>query len=209
MRFCGIDGPRWFVQATFQGQRALDEAAAPELDEALRLLVIDRGSTAMPVREALPLKLPPKMAEEAAARIAQRKAEGGDGSRAIIAAGDTPKPAGAPQALPATQAVGPHGRPGSRPAGDARGGAGGSKAGCKRLAAPSQELFADEIRRESDADTTPIEWLEPRQLAVGRRPPAHRRAAHRRPLALSGGRTLRRHRSGRIGLDGPTAYRGP
>ncbi|GAA2304194.1 DUF3710 domain-containing protein [Glycomyces scopariae] len=92
VRFCGVDGPRWFVQATFQGQRALDEDAAPELDEALRDLVIDRGSIAMPVREPLPLKLPPKMAEEAAARIAQRKAEGGDGSRAIIAAGDTPRP---------------------------------------------------------------------------------------------------------------------
>ncbi|WP_051704785.1 DUF3710 domain-containing protein [Glycomyces sp. NRRL B-16210] len=92
VRFCGVDGPRWFVQATFQGQRALDESAAPELDDALRNLVIDRGSTAMPVREPLPLKLPPKMAEEAAARIAQRKAEGGDGNRAIIAAGDTPKP---------------------------------------------------------------------------------------------------------------------
>lgn len=36
----------------------------------------------------------------------------------------------------------------------------------KRLAAPSQELFADEIRRESDAATTPIEDLEPRQLAA-------------------------------------------
>ncbi|RRS00333.1 DUF3710 domain-containing protein [Glycomyces terrestris] len=92
VRFCGVDGPRWFVQATFQGQRALDEAAAPELDEALQNLVIDRGSIAMPVREPLPLKLPPKMAEEAAARIAQRKAEGGDGNRAIIAAGDTPRP---------------------------------------------------------------------------------------------------------------------
>lgn len=92
VRFCGVDGPRWFVQATFQGQRALDEAASPELDDALRNLVVDRGTTAMPVREPLPLKLPPKMAEEAAARIAQRKAEGGDGNRAIIAAGDTPKP---------------------------------------------------------------------------------------------------------------------
>jgi hypothetical protein len=92
VRFCGVDGPRWFVQATFQGQRALDESAAPELDESLRNLVIDRGSTAMPVREPLPLKLPPKMAEEAAARIAKRKAEGGDGNRAIIAAGDPPKP---------------------------------------------------------------------------------------------------------------------
>nr|WP_277605996.1 DUF3710 domain-containing protein [Glycomyces sp. L485] len=92
VRFVGIDGPRWFVQATFQGTRALEEDAAPELDEALRNVVVDRGSAAMPVREPLPLKLPPKMAEEAAARIAQRKAEGGDGTRAIVAAGDTPKP---------------------------------------------------------------------------------------------------------------------
>ncbi|WP_035702558.1 DUF3710 domain-containing protein, partial [Glycomyces tenuis] len=73
-------------------KRATDEDAAPELDEALRNLVVDRGNLAMPVREPLPLKLPPKMAEEAAARIAQRKAEGGDGTRAIVAAGDTPKP---------------------------------------------------------------------------------------------------------------------
>ncbi|MFC3491377.1 OB-fold nucleic acid binding domain-containing protein [Glycomyces rhizosphaerae] len=41
----------------------------------------------------------------------------------------------------------------------------------KRLAVPSQELFADEIRRTSlgellDADTTPVERLEPRQLAA-------------------------------------------
>jgi hypothetical protein len=92
VRFVGIDGPRWFVQATFQGKRAVDEDAAPELDDTLRNLIVDRGSTAMPVREPLPLRLPPKMAEEAAARIAQRKAEGGDGSRAIVAAGDTPKP---------------------------------------------------------------------------------------------------------------------
>ncbi|WP_100446842.1 DUF3710 domain-containing protein [Glycomyces xiaoerkulensis] len=92
VRFVGIDGPRWFIQATFQGDRALDEEAAPELDEALRNVVIDRGNLAMPAREPLPLKLPPKMAEEAASRIAQRKAEGGDGSRAIVAAGDTPKP---------------------------------------------------------------------------------------------------------------------
>ncbi|GAB3222617.1 DUF3710 domain-containing protein [Glycomyces halotolerans] len=92
VRFVGVDGPRWFVQATFQGKRALDEDAAPELDDALRQVVVDRGNLAMPVREPLPLKLPPKMAEEAAARIAQRKAEGGDGSRAIVSAGDTPKP---------------------------------------------------------------------------------------------------------------------
>ena len=42
----------------------------------------------------------------------------------------------------------------------------GVKGWLKRLAAPSQELFADEMRRESDAETTPAETLEPRQLAV-------------------------------------------
>jgi hypothetical protein len=36
----------------------------------------------------------------------------------------------------------------------------------RRLAAPSQELFADEIRRESDHGATPVADLEPRQRAV-------------------------------------------
>lgn len=35
-----------------------------------------------------------------------------------------------------------------------------------RLALPSQELFAEEIRRESDRGTTPADRLRPRELAA-------------------------------------------
>ncbi|QSB06391.1 DUF3710 domain-containing protein [Natronoglycomyces albus] len=94
VRFLGIDGPRWFVRASFQGKRALDEDAAPQLDECLRNVIVDRGSQAMPVREGLPLKLPPEMAEQAARRIAERKAQGGDSDKAMVATGEPPQQKG-------------------------------------------------------------------------------------------------------------------
>jgi uncharacterized protein DUF3710 len=64
VRLVGIDGPRWFVLAAFQGAVATNPAAAPELLRALRNLVVDRGEDAMPVRNPLPLKLPPEMVEQ-------------------------------------------------------------------------------------------------------------------------------------------------
>jgi len=67
IRFVGIDGPRWMVRAVFQGPAATDPAAAAPLDEALRGLVVDRGSAAMPVRDPLPLRLPREVAEQATA----------------------------------------------------------------------------------------------------------------------------------------------
>ena len=42
----------------------------------------------------------------------------------------------------------------------------GLREGFKRLAVPQQELFAAEVRRESDADAVPLADLEPRKLAV-------------------------------------------
>lgn len=92
VRFAGVDGPRWFIRATFQGKRAMDEEAAPKLDECLRNVIVDRGSQAMPVREGLSLKLPPAMAEQAAKRIAENKAQGGSADKAMVATGDNPKP---------------------------------------------------------------------------------------------------------------------
>jgi hypothetical protein len=67
IRFVGVDGRRWMVRAVFQGPAATDPVAARPLDEALRGLVVDRGSAAMPVREPLPLRLPREIAEQAAA----------------------------------------------------------------------------------------------------------------------------------------------
>lgn len=61
VRLVGIDGPRWFVLAAFQGAVATNPDAAPELLRALHNVVVDRGEDAMPVRNPLPLKLPPEM----------------------------------------------------------------------------------------------------------------------------------------------------
>lgn len=57
-RFCGIDGPRWFVRLVFLGQAARDQAAAATLERAVRDLVIIRGDQAMPMGNALPMRVP-------------------------------------------------------------------------------------------------------------------------------------------------------
>jgi Protein of unknown function (DUF3710) len=58
IRFVGVDGPRWMLQATFAGQAATDPARAPELEEILRRVVVVRGSGPMPVRDPLVFTLP-------------------------------------------------------------------------------------------------------------------------------------------------------
>jgi uncharacterized protein DUF3710 len=77
LRFIGVDGPRWLVQATYQGRAATDPSAAGPLDTCLRGLVVDRGKDAMPVRDVLPLRLPREMAEQAQAQARAQQAQGG------------------------------------------------------------------------------------------------------------------------------------
>lgn len=57
-RFCGIDGPRWFVRLVFLGKAARDESAAAVLDEVVRGMVVVRGGDAMPMGNAIPLRVP-------------------------------------------------------------------------------------------------------------------------------------------------------
>jgi hypothetical protein len=64
LRYVGIDGPRWFVRAVFQGAAAIDPAASPRLALVLTGLVVVRGDQAMPVRDPLPLHLPKEMVEQ-------------------------------------------------------------------------------------------------------------------------------------------------
>jgi Protein of unknown function (DUF3710) len=66
VRFVGVDGPRWFLRALFTGQGATDPARAAALEDALRNIVVVRGSDPMPVRDPLPLQLPREVAEQAA-----------------------------------------------------------------------------------------------------------------------------------------------
>ncbi len=56
--FVGVDGPRWFLRAVVSGRAAIDEAAAEELLEVLRDVVVVRGVEPMAPRELLPLQLP-------------------------------------------------------------------------------------------------------------------------------------------------------
>jgi len=101
LRFVGVDGPRWLVRAVYQGQAAVDPAAAEPLSTCLYGLVVDRGSEAMPVLEALPLRLPKELADQ----------------RVVTT---TPEPAPVPAATPAAQppagtATAPRRKPSPRP----------------------------------------------------------------------------------------------
>ncbi|MFI5956897.1 DUF3710 domain-containing protein [Cryptosporangium sp. NPDC051539] len=68
LRFVGVDGPRWFLRATFTGAAAADPAAGPQLMESVRQVVVVRGDDAMPVRDPLPLQLPRDVVEQAASQ---------------------------------------------------------------------------------------------------------------------------------------------
>ena len=74
IRFVGVDGPRWFVRAVYQGPAAVDPSVAPGLATVLQNLVVDRGPEAMPVREPLTLRLPKEIADQHAAQL---EAQGG------------------------------------------------------------------------------------------------------------------------------------
>jgi hypothetical protein len=63
-RFVGVDGPRWFLRAVFQGPAAHDAAAAADLEAVVRDVVVVRGAEAMAPREVLPLRLPQEVADE-------------------------------------------------------------------------------------------------------------------------------------------------
>ncbi|HEX2904233.1 MAG TPA: DUF3710 domain-containing protein [Jatrophihabitans sp.] len=77
VRFIGVDGPRWFLRATLAGAPALDDAQAGPFLQALRQVIVVRGTEPLPVRDPVPLTLPKEAAEQvaAAAEQAQQQAE--------------------------------------------------------------------------------------------------------------------------------------
>lgn len=74
-RFLGVDGPRWFLRGMLGGPAASDPAAAAQLEEAFRRVVVVRGADPLPVRDPLPMRLPPQAAEE----LSRQQAAGQDG----------------------------------------------------------------------------------------------------------------------------------
>lgn len=91
VRFVGVDGPRWMVRALFQGQAAAQPSQEGVLGECLRGLVVVRDNEARPVREALPLRLPREMAEQAEAQHAGHDHSGHDHSGHDHAGHDHPQ----------------------------------------------------------------------------------------------------------------------
>lgn len=63
VRFIGIDGPRWFLRGVIGGAAALDPEAAESIHEMIRSVVVVRGTTPMPPRDLLPLRVPAAQGE--------------------------------------------------------------------------------------------------------------------------------------------------
>ena len=61
-RFIGVDGPRWFLRGVIAGEAAVDPAAAALVEDLFRSIVVVRGSTPMPPRDLIPLRMPPSSA---------------------------------------------------------------------------------------------------------------------------------------------------
>lgn len=57
-RFVGVDGPRWFLRGVIGGDAAADPAAAAQVEDLFRSIVVVRGGTPMPPRDLIPLKMP-------------------------------------------------------------------------------------------------------------------------------------------------------
>ncbi|QDZ13874.1 DUF3710 domain-containing protein [Humibacter ginsenosidimutans] len=57
-RFIGVDGPRWFLRGVIAGDAAVNPAAAVEIDELFRSIVVVRGNQPMPPRDLIPLRMP-------------------------------------------------------------------------------------------------------------------------------------------------------
>lgn len=59
VRFIGVDGPRWFLRAMFAGPVATDRDKAAAFERVLHDVVVIRGTAPLPVRDPVPLRLPP------------------------------------------------------------------------------------------------------------------------------------------------------
>jgi hypothetical protein len=57
-RIVGINGPRWFLRATFLGKPAMEPDTAGAWEDTLAAVLVNRGSHAMPPGDPLPLTLP-------------------------------------------------------------------------------------------------------------------------------------------------------
>ena len=56
-RFIGVDGPRWFLRGVIAGEAAVDPAAAAQVEDLFRSIVVVRDHP-MPRATLIPLRMP-------------------------------------------------------------------------------------------------------------------------------------------------------
>ena len=88
-RFLGVDGPRWFLRGMISGPAAESPEAAAVLEDVFRRVVVVRGTQPMPVREQLPLTLPPQAAEQLARQQQAAQQQGQQQARPATPPGPT------------------------------------------------------------------------------------------------------------------------
>lgn len=64
MRYTGVEGPRWLLQATFVGEAATNPQAAAVLEDLVRQMVVDRGGDPHPPKQPIALTLPTVKTDE-------------------------------------------------------------------------------------------------------------------------------------------------
>lgn len=110
-RFLGVDGPRWFLRGMISGSAASTPEAAAPLEAAFRSVVVVRGTEPMPVRERLPLTLPPQAAQQVARKQAAVRAPRPAAARRV--GPPVAPPSGPPVAPPSASPVAPPREPGT------------------------------------------------------------------------------------------------
>lgn len=73
VRYCGVDGPNWFVRMVFNGMVQAEDADLQALEQAVRQIVVVRGSQPMSPRSVIPVVLPDDLARQLAALREQQQ----------------------------------------------------------------------------------------------------------------------------------------
>lgn len=72
LHFVGVDGPRWMLRGVIAGPQQVAQGAPEQLRALVRDTIVVRGPGPMPVRNPLPIQLPPAMAEAVAEQREQQ-----------------------------------------------------------------------------------------------------------------------------------------
>lgn len=71
IRYCGVDGPNWFLRMVFNGAISPDDSDMQALEEVLGKLVVVRGDKPMTPRTIIPVVLPDDLVRQLSALQAQ------------------------------------------------------------------------------------------------------------------------------------------